>query len=43
VREIKIDADDGTGATDQVVFERVEVLTEQTPAAARVQPANGMS
>lgn len=43
VRKIKIDANDETGQTDQLVFDRVEVLTEQMPAATRVQPADGTS
>ena len=43
VREIKIDANNDLGQTDQFVFERLKVLTQQTPATARVQPVNGMS
>ncbi len=43
VRKIKIDANNDPGQTDQLVFERVEILTEQMPAATGVQPADGMS
>ncbi len=43
VSEIKIDANDDPGKSDQFVFEGLEVPTQQTPATTRVQPADGMS
>ena len=43
VREIKIDANNDLGQTDQFVFERLKVLTQQTPATTRVQPVDWTS
>jgi hypothetical protein len=43
VKKIKIDANHEPGPTDQFIFERLEVFTEQTPTATSLQPADGRS